>query len=125
MAFFGECGPCGTGDSNGEVATGIGGLPGGVLAGFAPGDVENFDEMLDNHEFRRAEPVDGDTFLDKLPLNVAVLSDDAVLEKPGLCTGIGFGAAGVGSFDCWSFPFCFDVGSFSAGDLLWIWFDLE
>jgi hypothetical protein len=68
------------------------------LAGCGPGDVENFEEMLDNHEFRRGEFADGDTFFGMLPFNVAALSADVLLEKPGRCCGIGFGAADIGSF---------------------------
>lgn len=60
----------------------------------APGDEENLEEKLDNHEFRRDVLGEGDTAFGRAPFNVTVFSADGLLEKPGRCAGIGFGAAG-------------------------------
>lgn len=98
IAFFGEYGPVGTGGSApGDVAGGVegtGGLAGAPWALCAPGE-ENFEDMLDSHEFRRDVPGDGDNF-GRLPLSVTVFSEDALLEKLGRW-GIFRGGVGEGS----------------------------
>lgn len=66
----------------------------------APGEDENLEEMLDNHEFRRPVFGDGDGDFGMLPFNVAVFSGEVLLEKPGRWGGIGFGAVGAASFAC-------------------------
>ena len=71
------------------------GLPGGVCCPLlAPGEEENLDEKLDNHEFRLDVDGDGDPDFGALPFRVAVFSVDVLLEKPGRCGGIAFGDAG-------------------------------
>jgi hypothetical protein len=95
IAFFGELGPVGTGDSGiGGVEVWAGVVAGGVCCGvWAPGE-ENFEEKLDNHEFRRDGLAEGEPDFGRAPFNVTVFSVDELLEKPGRCAGIGFGAAG-------------------------------
>jgi hypothetical protein len=52
------------------------------------------EEKLDNHEFRRDVPGEGDPDFGRGPFNVTVFSAEEVLEKPGRCAGIDFGFAG-------------------------------
>lgn len=59
-----------------------------------PGEEENLEDMLDNHEFR-LEFGDGDPDLGMLPFKVAVFSVEVLLEKPGLCAAIGLGGVDV------------------------------
>ena len=67
------------------------------------GDEENFEDMLDNQEFR-LELGDGETDFGRLPFNVAVFSAfEILLENPGRCGGMAFGAVawfGDGSDGC-------------------------
>lgn len=63
-----------------------------------PGEEENLLDMLDSHEFR-LEFGDGDPDFGTLPFKVAVFSVEVLLEKPGLCTGIGLGGVDVGVGD--------------------------
>jgi len=51
---------------------------------------ENFEDMLDSHEFRRWVPGDGDL---GPPFNVAAFSVELLLENPGR-PGMGLGAVG-------------------------------
>jgi hypothetical protein len=70
-------------------------VAGGVYCGvWAPGEEENLEEKLDNHEFLRDELGEGEPDLGRGPFNVTVFSVEELLVKPGLCAGIGFGAAG-------------------------------
>jgi hypothetical protein len=96
IAFFGELGPEGTGDSGiGGVEVWAGVVAGGVYCGvWAPGEEENLEEKLDNHEFRRDGLAEGELDFGRGPFNVTAFSVDELLEKPGRCAGIGFGAAG-------------------------------
>ncbi len=91
MAFFGALGPVGTVTSGivGDVDTG--GLPFWIGAGCAPGDDENLEEMLDNHEFLLVVFGDGDTDFGRLPFSVIVFSVELLLEKLGRPPGIGLG----------------------------------
>ena len=88
IAFFGALGPVGIGGS-----WDAGGVVGGVVARgvvVCPGEEENLEDMLDNHEFRRVFG-DGDPDFGTLAFKVAVFSVEVLLEKPGLCAGIGLG----------------------------------
>lgn len=49
----------------------------------APGEEENLEEKLDNHELRLDGLGEGDPGLGKLPFRVAVLSPEVVLVNPG------------------------------------------
>ncbi len=98
IAPFGDAGPVGTtGSCAGVAVLGTGGLVGGVFPLCAPGEDENLDEILDNHEFRRPAFGDGDGGFGMLPFNIAVFSVEMLLEKPGRW-GFGFGAVGATSF---------------------------
>jgi hypothetical protein len=98
----------------------VGSCCGGVLGGVwvAAGEEENFEDILESHEFRRELPSDGGCF-PTLPLSVAVLSEEPLLAKLGLGVGIGFGLEGVSTgiplpfVFPFPFPVCAKFGSFS------------
>jgi hypothetical protein len=54
------------------------------------------EDMLDNHELRLGTGDGGPGFC-VVAFNVNVFSDDALLEKPGLCATIGLGGVAVGN----------------------------
>lgn len=85
-----------------------------------PGEEENFEEKLDNHELR-LELGDGDPPLGILPFNVVVFSVEELLEKPGLCAAIGLGGVEAvvsdGSGGSVPWPFCPGGDFVSGGEL--------
>jgi hypothetical protein len=79
---------------------------------FVAGEEENFEDILESHEFRRVVPGDGDCF-PALPFNVTVLSEDALLAKLGLGVGVGLGLEGVSTGFPFPFPVCANFCSLS------------
>lgn len=111
IAFFGAWGPVGTGGSElvGELVA-TGGLGAAPCALCTPaGEDENFEDIVDSHEFRRAGGED--KFFGRLPFPFCgiVLSDEPLLGKPGLCIGMGFADVGISVW--WPLPFCVAFGS--------------
>jgi len=86
----------------GDVAA-AGGEVGVLLALCDPG--ENLEEILDNQEFLRVVPGDGD--LDPT-VNGDIFSAEVVLENPGRF-GIGLGKVGVCSLDSMPRSFCAEI----------------
>lgn len=77
----------------------------------APGDDENLEDMLDNHEFLLAGL--GDGVLDP-PFIVCAFSVELLLENVGRCgMCMVFGVAGGASFGGWPLPFCIGIEAFS------------
>jgi hypothetical protein len=89
-AFFGALGPGGlcTGGSTGDApdceAFALVFVEFAACAGCVP---ENFEDMLDNHEFLLDVPGDAEPFVG-VRFNVAVFSEEPLRESPGL-VGIG------------------------------------
>jgi hypothetical protein len=124
IAFLGDCGPIGTGGDSGSsdidvvaVVVVVGGLAAGIrelcawcalCALCTPGDEENLEDMLDNHEFRR-ELGEGEAAFGEVPFTLSGLSVEALLEYVGRC-GIGFGAAAFSSSFIVALPLCIGVG---------------
>ena len=86
-----------------------------------PGEEENLDDMLDNHEFLLALG-DGEPDLGMLPFEIVVFSIElfeVVLENPGLCEAIALGCVevvvGHGSGGTCPFPLCAGLNAFSGG----------
>lgn len=120
IAFLGDCGPVGIGGDSGSsemgagAAGGLAGEMGGLCAWCmrcalcAPGEEENLEDMLDNHEFRR-ELGEGEPVFGEFPFADGGLSVEALLEYVGRC-GIGFGAAGFSSSFIVPLPLCIGLG---------------
>jgi hypothetical protein len=83
-----------------------------------PGEEENFEDILDNHEFRLVVG-EGDPALGMLPFvaDFSIEELEVVLEKPGLCAVIALGGVGVGSDGGGPLPFCVGLDVFSGGDV--------
>jgi hypothetical protein len=98
-AFFGAFGPVGMcGSCVGGVVAAVGSVGGGVFPVCAPGEDENLEDMLDNHEFRLDGPGDGAL---GPPFIVCVFSVELLLENDGRCGRcIVFGDVGGASFGC-------------------------
>ena len=117
IAFLGALGPKGITGS--WLAGGAeGGVAGCMLV--CPGEEENFEDMLDNHEFRLVVG-EGVPALGMLPFVTpfSIEELELVLVKPGLCAVIGLGGVGIGSAGSWlwPWPFCVGLDVFSGGDV--------
>lgn len=114
IAFLGDRGPEGIASSDMEVTVGTGWLAGGATTLLCAPAEENFEDILDSHEFRRNEP--GDDGFGEATFNVVVRSEDPLLENVGrLGTGMDFGGVVRCSFPPAALALGSGFDSFSVG----------